>query len=469
MRGLIPLGLQDSHFQQAKTSLKQVLSRYAQAVRSPRRTATSVELQAAVKTELNQVTNALDKLNASLVRIAVFGLVSRGKSAVVNALVGQRLLPTGPINGVTQYPRSVYWSLEVGQPITVELIDTPGLDEVGGQSRAAMALDVAQAADLILFVVAGDITRTEYHALTELQAAHKPLLLVFNKMDLYPDRDRRAIYQKLQELMARALTSPSTPLSELLPQDVVMVAAEPTPLPVRIEWPDGRITYERETPPPQVAELKQALVSILQDEGRSLLALNALRHARDAEQAIARKTIKLHQQDAEDLIWQFARWKGAAIALNPIALLDVAGGLATDLLLIRALANLYGLPMTRYEAGKLLNSIVWSSGSLVVGELGTSLLFGVGKSAAAIATAFDSVSGVMAYGSAAIAQASLAGYGSYRVGKAAQAYLEQGCTWGPEGVNTTIQDILSQVDRDTVLYRLRHDIAETSQPHDGLR
>jgi hypothetical protein len=67
----------------------------------------------------------------------------------------------------------------------------------------------------------------------------------------------------------------------------------------------------------------------------------------------------------------------------------------------------------------------------------------------------------MAYSSVAIAQATLAGYGSYRVGKAAQTYLEQGCTWGPEGVNTVLQDLLSQVDRDTILYRLRRNLKQT--------
>ncbi|MGG6294745.1 GTP-binding protein [Leptolyngbya sp. AN02str] len=456
--GIIPLGMQDIHYQRARTSLKQVVNRYRQLLRSPRQS-NGIELQAALKTELNQVSSALDKLNANLVRVAVFGLVSRGKSAVVNALIGQKVLPTGPINGVTQYPRSVYWSLDLGEPITVELIDTPGLDEVGGQSRAAMALDVAHAADLILFVVAGDITRTEYHALSELQAEHKPILVVFNKMDLYPDRDRQAIYHKLQELFANGGTQ-TRPFFK--PEDIVMVAAEPSPLQVRVEWEDGRITHEWESPPAQIDELKRSLMAILSQEGKSLLALNALRQAREAEQSIARKSIKLQQAEAEDLIWQFAKWKAAAIALNPIPVLDLLGGFATDVVMIRMLAKLYGLPMTRYEATKLVNAIVWSSGSLLFGELGSGLLLGVGKGASAIASAFDTVSGFMAYSSAAIAQATLAGYGSYRVGKAAQVYLEQGCTWGPDGINTTIQDILAQVDEETVLYRLRREISAKS-------
>jgi len=454
--GLIPLGLQDIHYQRAKTSLKQLLQRYSQAMRQSRRQG-SVELQAAIKADLNQVSYALDKLNSNLVRIAVFGLVSRGKSAVVNALVGKRLVPTGPIHGVTQFPRSIYWSLDLSEPVMVELIDTPGLDEVGGQSRAAMALDVAHDADLILFVIAGDVTRTEYRALTELQAAHKPLIVVFNKTDLYPDQDRDAIYRKLQDLFQ---ASGDTTRPTLRPEDIVRIAAEPSPLQVRVEWEDGRVTHEWESPSPDISELKQKLLAILNQEGKSLLALNALRQARESEQSIARKTVRLNQEAAEDLIWKFARWKAIAIALNPIAVADILGGFVTDLLMIRALARLYGLPMTRYEASKLLNSILWSAGGLLAGEVGSGLLLGVGKSASAAVSVVNGVGGVMAYGSAAIAQATLAGYGSYRVGKAAQVYLEQGCTWGPEGVNTVLHNILDQVDRDTVLHRLRQELEE---------
>ena len=449
--GLLKASLQDFHFNQARSSLKQTLNRYSQPI--PRKRNADIAVRAALKRDLDGLTTTLDKLNNCLIRIAVFGLVSRGKSAVVNALLGQKVLQTGPINGVTQYPRSVYWAIANGQ-VRVELIDTPGLDEVDGDVRATMARDVADQADLILFVVAGDITRTEYRALAELQATDKPLILVFNKTDLYPEQDRQTLYRKLETLFAR--NEGKRPV--LLPEDIVRVAAEPAPLEVRVEWADGRVTHEWETPTAQVDELKEKLLTILNREGKSLLALNALRQARQAETAIAHNTLKLYHNEAEDLIWKFAQWKAIAIAANPIAVLDIMGGAVTDLMMIRSLAKLYGLPMTRYEAGKLLKSILWSSGSLVVGEVGSSVLLGVGKSMAAIATAFESGSGFAAYSSAAIAQASLAGYGSYRVGKAAQIYLEKGCTWGEQGANTLIQEILQHVDKDTVIHRLRREL-----------
>ncbi len=449
--GLLKASLQDFHFNKARSSLKQTLNRYSQP--APRKRNADIAVRAALKRDLDGLTTTLDKLNNCLIRIAVFGLVSRGKSAVVNALLGQKVLQTGPINGVTQYPRSVYWAIANGQ-VRVELIDTPGLDEVDGDVRATMARDVADQADLILFVVAGDITRTEYRALAELQATDKPLILVFNKTDLYPEQDRQTLYRKLETLFAR--NEGKRPV--LSPDDIVRVAAEPAPLEVRVEWADGRVTHEWETPAAQVDELKEKLLTILNREGKSLLALNALRQARQAEVAIAHNTLKLYHNEAEDLIWKFAQWKAIAIAANPIAVLDIMGGAVTDLMMIRSLAKLYGLPMTRYEAGKLLKSILWSSGSLIVGEVGSSVLLGVGKSMAAIATAFESGSGLAAYSSAAIAQASLAGYGSYRVGKAAQIYLEKGCTWGEQGANTLIQEILQQVDKDTVIHRLRREL-----------
>jgi hypothetical protein len=449
---------QETHFNRTRASLRQALSWYAN-LRRHQNHLPDFELQAALRSELEVLKSSLDKLDQGVIRIAAFGLVSRGKSAVVNALIGKKILQTGPINGVTQWPKSVRWTPSNKGKVQVELIDTPGLDEIEGESRAEMAREVALSADLILFVVAGDITRTEYQALCELRQTQKPLILVFNKIDLYPEQDREAIYRQLQQL---GTGSPKDRrLQKMLSTDeIVMVAAEPAPLEVRVEWLDGEVTYEWETPPPQVDELKQKILRILNREGRSLLALNALFQARNAEVSIAKKTLDLRRSEAEDLIWRFTKYKALAVALNPIGVVDVVGGAIADLALIRSLSRLYGLPMTSYEAGKLWKKILVSSGGLLLGELGSSLLLGVGKSASAVATTIDSPTGITAYAGAAIAQAGVAGYGAYAVGQAAQVYLEQGCTWGPLGPSTVIQNILSEVEQDTILYRLRQELGQ---------
>lgn len=450
----------------ARQTLSQAVNRYSAALQGSANPA-SAHHQTAVKTGLGQLQSLTAKLESRCLRVAVFGLVSRGKSAVINALVGESILETGPLHGVTRWPRSVYWQLKVGgdSPWQLELIDTPGLDEVGGDLRADMAQTVAAQADLILFVVSGDITQLEYEALLGLQRSQKPLLLVFNKIDLYPEVDRQAVYETLHRL--RADLGQGNPNPPLTVDEVVTVAASPVPIRVRVEWPDGRTSDEWETQPPQIEPLRRALLAIVAEDGAALVALNALRNARSIEGEMVGHVSQLHSDRADETIWQFAKYKAVAVALNPIAGLDLLGGVVVDLVMIRTLARLYGFPITGHEAGRLWRAILKSSGTLLLSEVGSGLL-GAGKTTAALVTLVDSTSGVAALAGAITAQASAAGYGAYTVGQAAKTYLEQGCTWGPEGVSATLAAILRETDASTTLTRLRQevqaDLVEISSP-----
>lgn len=404
--------------------------------------------------EISGLNRQLKTIENGVMRAAVFGLVSRGKSALINALVGRDELETGPINGVTRSPQSLHWQPEDSE-LALELIDTPGLDEVEGEARATMAQTVAQQADLILFVVTGDVTRKEYQAIRDLWQFQKPLLLVFNKVDLYPPPNRAQILENLRRYFQ------DDPLmeagAELQRQDVVQVAAAPAPMMVQTQYPDGSVTQTQETPPPQLDELRDRLIELIDQEGANLLALNALVQTREAEQRIAQQMLVARQVAADELIRRYARNKAIAVGLNPVAVLDMVGGAVSDLALIRALAKLYGLPMTSHQAGKLLRKILLSSGTLLLGELGNGLFFGIGKG---VAVGGDVAAGVMGYASVAVAQGAVAGYGSHVVGRAAQVYLEQGCTWGETGASTLIRAILQDVDKQSILYRLRLELQE---------
>ena len=431
----------------ARASLQQATSWYS-SHRRHWNYPPNLELQGAVRDDLKTLKQATEKLEQQVIKIAAFGLVSRGKSAVINALLGQNILMTGPIHGVTQWPRSIRWTPPSGK-VQIELIDTPGLDEIEGKARADMARQVTQQSDLILFVIAGDITRTEYLALLELRCSQKPVILVFNKIDLYPEADRETIYQQLHQL------SNETKQPLFAPDEIAMVAAEPQNIPVRIELPDGTIKQEWENPPPQIDNLKAKILNILNQEGKALLALNSLTQAREAQKNIARKTIELRTKEAEKIIWQYAQYKALIIAVNPIALLDLISGAIADLTMIRALARLYGLPITSYEAGKLWQTIIKSLGSLLVGEIVTMIILSVAKTSAAIGSLWESPASFTTLATVGLTQGAIAGYGSYLVGKAAQTYLENGCTWGSYGIDTVIQEIINQVPTDSIIARLR--------------
>jgi uncharacterized protein len=451
--------IQEAQLNQAHASLQQSISWYS-SFRRHGSSPPSDRLQTSVRTDLQSLQSALDKLDRKTIRISTFGLVSCGKSSLINALLSEEVVATGPLHGVTQSLTILSWNPLPESGLNAELIDTPGLDEVAGVARTTMAREIAQKSDLILFVVAGDITRTEYQALCELRSTQKPLILVFNKIDLYPDQDRQKIYRQLQKLNA---ANSRAKIEDLIAtHEIVTVAAKPQPIQVRTESADGTVAYTWEYPEPQIEPLKEALEQILQQEGKSLLALNALVQARNAEHNIARKTIELRNSEAEKIINKYARYKAIAVAVNPIIFVDLIGGLIADLALIRSLSKLYGLPITTYEAGNLLKRILASSGGLLLGEVGSSLFLSVGKSGAILSSGFDSSGAITAYFGTASVQGAIAGYGTFVIGRVAQVYLEQGCTWGEMGASTLIKEILSQVEPNTIIYRLKQELLELS-------
>jgi uncharacterized protein len=442
-----------TRFELVRASLRNSLSRYQESTPS------------GGQADVAMLTQTLDKLDRGIYCIAAFGLVSRGKSAVLNALIGQPILDVGPLNGVTKFPRSVRWQPD---PETqIDLIDTPGLDEIDGEIRGQMAQEIATKADLILFIIAGDITKLEYQALCELRTAQKPLILVFNKSDLYPEQERQTIYSQLQNLSneptepaaSKAAIASSEMLYRLLSADeVIMVAADPAQMQVRTEYPDGSSQTTWEKPVPLVAPLKDKILSLLAVEGSSLLAINALVQARSTENHLAATTLTAMASESQQLIWRFAQYKALAVALNPIVFFDVVVGIFIDLVMVRSLAKLYNLPITSYQTSKPIVGVLFSGASLLLGEILTALVFGVGRSDQLSELAAFSWAAVPGYIAGGIFQGAIAGYGAYAVGKAAQVYLAKGSTWGRLGANTVMREILKDIDNETIVSRLKDEL-----------
>jgi uncharacterized protein len=66
------------------------------------------------ESELSEILALEEKLDKSAIAIAVFGMVSRGKSSLINALLGQKLGETGATHGTTK--DVVMYAWEVPSP-----------------------------------------------------------------------------------------------------------------------------------------------------------------------------------------------------------------------------------------------------------------------------------------------------------------------------------------------------------------
>ena len=151
----VDLGRQDRDYSDALASVRHAISQFHGC--------TEAEKSALVK-ELSQLEEIGKKLEQGRVEIVVFGEIDTGKSALINALVGQAVTEVDVRGGWTKEVWSVSWSgcgycVPGFDHSQVVLLDTPGINEVDGASRAAMAQDAASRADLILFVTDGAIGR----------------------------------------------------------------------------------------------------------------------------------------------------------------------------------------------------------------------------------------------------------------------------------------------------------------------
>ncbi|MBD2299796.1 GTP-binding protein [Nostoc sp. FACHB-190] len=420
--------------------------------------------KAGLETELADLETMLAKLDRMVVQIAAFGMVGRGKSSLLNALVGQPVFETGPLHGVTRAAQRVNWSIHeeiigtneralrvtlpsVGQS-QVELIDTPGLDEVDGDTRAALAEQIAKQADLILFVISGDMTKIEHQALSQLREAGKPIILVFNKVDQYPAADRLAIYEKIRDERVKEL---------LTPLEIVMSAASPL-VKTAVVRPDGSRGLQLRPGNAQVEELKLKILEILQREGKALVALNSMLYADTVNEQLVQRKLLIREQNANQLIWKAVMAKALAIALNPVTVVDILSSIAIDIALILGLSKLYAIPMTEAGAVKLLQRIALSMGGIGVSELlanlglsGLKTLLGISAPATAGAT-------LAPYVTVALTQAGVAGVSSYGIGQVTKAYLANGATWGPEGPKAVISKILANLDEASILNRIKDEL-----------
>jgi len=423
------------------------------------------EEQAGLESEIGDLQSMLDKLESSVIHIAVFGMVGRGKSSLLNALLGQNIFETGPIHGVTKASQSANWTVSYdnvegsdydvlrvvlpgGGNSRIELIDTPGIDEVAGEAREALANQVAKQADLILFIIAGDMTKVEHEALSRLREASKPILLVFNKVDQYPDADRRAIYHKLRDERVRELLSPD---------EIVMAAA--SPLVARaIRNPDGTMTAQLSVGPPQVEELKLKILEILHREGKSLVALNTMLYADDVNEHLVQRKMEIRDHSANQIIWKAVMAKALAIALNPVTVVDFFSGAVIDVTMILALSKLYSIPMTQQGAVGLLQKIAISMGGIGASELLATLGLGSLKGLLGLSAPVTGGASLIPYLSVAVAQAGVAGVSSYGIGQVAKTYLANGASWGPKGPKTVVTQILSSLDETSILNRIKDEL-----------
>ncbi|MEM8785783.1 MAG: DUF697 domain-containing protein [Pseudomonadota bacterium] len=406
----------------------------------------SVEERREVDDLLNAIAEFEIKLDNNEFSIAAFGEVNTGKSRLLNALLGQDVFKFAAVAGETKDARGAGWTPEAStykeeglSDHKLFVIDTPGLNEWNGEDRERIAKETVRYADIVLYVVAGDLRDSELQALRWLDSFNKPIILVLNKIDtMRPNEVDEA------EASIRAKTA-----GLIAPESIIRAAGAPREMEVIVREADGTSRREKHAPAPLIDDLKVRILSVVAREGKAIAALNASLFADDTSGRIAEMRAEFRGAAAQKVIRNHMLMKALAVGANPVPLADLAAAFGIDAHMIRQLGLVHGHKVTVDTARRLARDIIGAGAIIFAAEWGTHMLASVAKLATVGSTTILT----------SIPQALAGAWSSYILGQATALYFRQG-GWGSETPKEVIKRILRETDKDSVLKPLEARLRE---------
>jgi hypothetical protein len=271
----------------------------------------------------------LDRRRASArVYAALFGEISTGKSTLIRALAPHAAAASDARGGTTRQVLHADGQLPDGR--TLVLADVPGSREAGGDAREAMAREEALRAHAVVYVCAGDLTRTQADEMRWLATFGKPLLVVLNKADQWSDAERAQLLERLRRQCGDAAA------------EVVAVSAGGSERFAR-QLPDGAVEQVERQRKPAIEPLLKALTRLTAPGADGLEAQRENAVLAGLHERVGTLETRTRAAEAERIVRRYARRAvvGALAAIAPGSDLVIQGALATAL--TRELAQLYSV------------------------------------------------------------------------------------------------------------------------------
>jgi len=142
------------------------------------------------------------------IKIAIVGRPNAGKSTLVNAILGEDRVMTGPEAGITRDPIAIDWEQTVGDKTQkFQLVDTAGLrrkskivDKVE-QLSTRETLRIVRLAQVVVLVIDGvqGIDKQDLNIASHVVEEGRVLILAINKWDVV--EDRAGIQKSLRKML----------------------------------------------------------------------------------------------------------------------------------------------------------------------------------------------------------------------------------------------------------------------------
>ena len=330
--------------------------------------------------EIISFNQQLFRLKEKKIRIGAYGKSGVGKSSVLNSLLKEDIFKTDIINGTTREIQAEEWNIKDQTLNSVELLDSPGFDfcDIKFPDKVYSCINHA---DIILFIVSGDLNRNELSEISTLIKDGKKIIVTLNKIDLYNKIELKEIIESIKFKLPKDLNIPII------------------------------INYEN--------NLKNYMTKIINQHGEIFLTLNSLQSADKLFLQIKEQRLKKRKKLAQSTIGKFSTIKASTVALNPFVLFDIAGSFALDTALISELSKIYGLNLKGESTRKIFKNISINNMFLGVTQVGVNTSFNLFRKVILLTAPFTNGLSLLPYGPISIIQAAIAIYSTKILGKLA--------------------------------------------------
>lgn len=302
--------------------------------RIQQRAARLLELDTALPEVDTELADLDQRAERGVLHVAVFGTINAGKSALIRALVPEADASSDVVGGTTRAVHHYSGRLPDGRELV--LADVPGSQEDAG--REAMAREEVLRAHWVVYLCAGDLSRSEAAEVAWLREFDKPFVLVLNQVDRYTAGER-------QQLLDRLATRTGA--------DVVAISAGGHET-VEIETDAGVVLQQR----PRLPAIEPLVTLLSRRLAPGVAAFEPARQAavlRGLDERLGEVEARRRAELAEVIVGKYTRRAvvGALAAVAPGSDLVIQGALGTGL--VRELAALYETPVRQIDIDGLVD------------------------------------------------------------------------------------------------------------------
>ncbi len=315
-------------------------------------------------------------------------------------------------------------NVETGSFSFVEFQETPPLFVEAGENSDADVLTRTKKSDVVLFLINGDLTDSEFQSLQQLKAVNQNTILVFNKQDQYLPDERVSVLQSLKHRMSSI---------------VVATAASPHPIKVRKHQEDGCVQESLELPTPDIQQLTQQLGEMLTQQPEQLVWATTMRKALLVKTEAKNLLNEIRRDRAVKSIEQY-QWIAAAAAFaNPVPALDILATAAINAQMVMDLGGIYQQKFSLDQA----QTVAGTMGSLMV-KLGLVELSSKAVSTVLKTNAITFVAGGLVQGVSAAYLTRIAGLTLVEYFQQQEVAINSGTVLNLDKLRQTLQSVFQQ-------------------------